>query len=148
MEKARGAFIDMVCRYRKKKDHDITIVFDGYRNGMATQQESFRDGVRLIFSRLGERADDVIKKIVSQDRKEWIVVTADRDIADHAWATGSVVVPPDRFMEIIERKHMTESPAVHHTSEEYEETGKQMRKGNPFQLSRKEKALRRILKKL
>ena len=103
MEKARASLVDLIVGYRKTVDHDITIVFDGYKNGMATEQVSFNGHVKVIYTRLGERADDVIKKTVSTKQREWIVVTADRDIADHAWAAGSVAVAPEKFLDIIIR---------------------------------------------
>ena len=148
MEKARDTLLDAMSNYRKVKDHDITVVFDGYKNGMATQQVSFRDNVKVIFTRLGERADDVIKKTVSQERREWIVVTADRDIADHAWAAGSVALAPDRFMNIITRQYMINADEVPEAPDEDDDDGRHERKGNPYKPSKKEKALRRILGKL
>jgi predicted RNA-binding protein with PIN domain len=147
MEKARDTLLDAVIEYRKVKNHDITVVFDGYKNGMATQQLSFRDNVKVIFTRLGERADDVIKKTVTQERREWIVVTADRDIADHAWAAGSVAVAPERFMDIITRTHRINTDEVREVEED-DEVERHERKGNPFRPSKKEKILRRILGKL
>ncbi len=146
MEKARNALVDVIVDYRKTNGHDITVVFDGYKNGMVTQQGSFRGHVEVIYTRLGERADDVIKKTVSQERREWIVVTADRDIADHSWAAGSVPVPPERFMDIITRHHLKNTDEV--SAEEEDDDNRQSRRGNPYQLSKKEKALRRVLSKL
>jgi len=148
LEKARDTLLDAMIDYRKMKDHDITVVFDGYKNGMATQQVSFRDNVKVIFTRLGERADDVIKKTVSQERREWIVVTADRDIADHAWAAGSVPVAPEKFMDIIKRQHKINADEVLEASDDDGDDEKHERKGNPYRPSKKEKALRRILGKL
>jgi predicted RNA-binding protein with PIN domain len=150
MEKARDTLLDAMSDYLKVKDHDITVVFDGYKNGMATQQVSFRDNVKVIFTRLGERADDVIKKTVSQERREWIVVTADRDIADHAWAAGSVALAPDRFMNIITRQYRINADEVPEASDEDDDDddGRHERKGNPYKPSKKEKVLRRILGKL
>jgi predicted RNA-binding protein with PIN domain len=147
MEKARDTLLDAVIEYRKVKDHDITVVFDGYKNGMATQQLSFRDNVKVIFTRLGERADDVIKKTVTQERREWIVVTADRDIADHAWAAGSVAVASERFMDIITRARRINTDEVREVEQD-DEDERHERKGNPFRPSKKEKTLRRILGKL
>lgn len=149
MEKARNALLSQLAAYRKGKAHDITVVFDGYKNGMAIQQVSFFQNIKVIYTRLGERADDVIKKIVSQDRREWIVVTADREIVDHAWSAGSVPVLPDRFMAIVERSGKfsadEDMPQADEEDEEYESHG---RKGNPYRLSKKEKALRRVISKL
>jgi predicted RNA-binding protein with PIN domain len=148
MEKARDTLLDAMIDYRKVRDHNITVVFDGYKNGMATQQVSFRDSVKVIFTRLGERADDVIKKTVSQERREWIVVTADRDIADHAWAAGSVAVAPEKFMDIITRQRRINADEVPEDVNEDDDDEGHERKGNPYRPSKKEKALRRILGKL
>ena len=148
MEKARDTLLDAMIDYRKRKDHDITVVFDGYKNGMTTQQVLFRDKVKVIFTRLGEKADDVIKKTVSQERREWIVVTADRDIADHAWAAGSVAVAPEKFMDIITRQRRINADEVPDAGDENDDDERHSGKGNPFRLSKKEKALRRILSKL
>jgi predicted RNA-binding protein with PIN domain len=148
MEKARDTLLDAMIAYRKVKDHEITVVFDGYKNGMATQQVVFRDKVKVIFTRLGERADDVIKKTVWQERREWIVVTADRDIADHAWAAGSVAVAPEKFMDIITRQIGINADEVPDAAYENDDDDRYSRKGNPFRPSKKEKALRRILGKL
>ncbi len=146
MEKARGGLVDLIVGYRKTFDHDITIVFDGYKNGMATEQVSFNGHVKVIYTRLGERADDVIKKIVSNERREWIVVTADRDIADHAWAAGSVPVAPEKFVDIITRHRLKDIDEPLADEEDDEE--RHARRGNPHQFSKKEKALRRVLSKL
>jgi uncharacterized protein len=152
MEKARDGLIAVLAGYRKIKDHEITVVFDGYKSGMASQSISYKGNVKVIYSRLGESADDVIKKTVSQERREWIVVTADRDIADHAWSVGSVPVPPERFMDIVTRQgpetgdSLIRESAVYDKDEEGEEG--RPRHGNPHMLSKKEKALRRVLGKL
>jgi predicted RNA-binding protein with PIN domain len=49
-------------------------------------------GIKVIYSRIGEKADSVIKRVISCKKCGWIVVTSDRDIADHAWATGSTPI--------------------------------------------------------
>jgi predicted RNA-binding protein with PIN domain len=144
LEKARHSLISDIVEYRKLNLHDITIVFDGYKFGMSVEQVSFTGNVRVIYTRLGEKADDAIKRIVSAEHLEWIVVTGDRDIADHAWKAGSVPVPPEKFMKIISRRQ----EATMDGSADEEDGIVQNRKGNPFRLSKKEKAIRRVLGKL
>jgi uncharacterized protein len=100
-------------------------------------------GIKLIYSRLAEKADDVIKRIISSEKKEYIVVTSDREIADHAWASGSIPVPSDEFLRSFERGGYSSD-----NEESDEEYFEQPRKGNPRQLSKKEKALRKALSKL
>jgi len=154
MERARDILTDAIAGYRKIVDHEITVVFDGYKKGMSSQGISYKGGVKVVYSRLGERADDVIKRTVLQDRREWIVVTADRDIADHAWTAGSVPVPPERFMDIVEWRIRAEKDEAQsnqpagdgHDADEEDQS--HSRKGNPYRLSKKEKAIRRVLSKL
>ncbi|MGO9953068.1 MAG: NYN domain-containing protein [Dissulfurispiraceae bacterium] len=146
MEKARAGLVNVLSGFQMTKDHDITVVFDGYKNGMATEQVTFSGNVKVIYTRLGERADDVIKKTVANERREWIVVTADRDIVDHAWAAGSVPVLPERFMDIVTRYCVNGKDEARENEDDSE--GRQNRRGNPHQLSKKEKASRRVLSKL
>lgn len=157
MEKARDGFVDLLIDYKKVKAHDIIVVFDGYKNGAGTEHVAVRGSVKIIYSRLGERADDVIKRIISRDRKEWIVVTSDRSIADHAWSMNSIPIPSDRFYEVVSKQ-------INRNNTEMESTGKDVDevlykdldddeycrslKGNPHRLSKKEKAIRRALSKL
>ncbi|HAK89813.1 MAG: hypothetical protein A2077_02055 [Nitrospirae bacterium GWC2_46_6] len=155
MEKARDSFIELLISYKKLKAHDITVVFDGHKSGAGTEHVSVSGGVKIIYSRLGERADDVIKRIVSTDKKEWIVVSNDRDIVNHAWSMNSIPVSSERFFEIVSKRS---GQAVSGTREysdadlsykdaEYDDYP-DVQKGNPYRLSKKEKAVRRALGKL
>ncbi|MDA8214690.1 MAG: NYN domain-containing protein [Nitrospiraceae bacterium] len=155
MEKARDGFVDLLIDYKKIKAHDITVVFDGYKSGAGVENVAVRGGVKIIYSRLGERADDVIKRIISNDRKEWIVVSNDRDIANHAWSVNSIPIPSERFFEIVSRQagqifEQTEEETADELScKDFEEDGySHASKGNPYQLSKKEKAIRGALGKL
>ena len=135
--------IASLIEYRKGSGHDITVVFDGWKTGEARESQSVTGGIKVIYSRIGEKADSVIKRVVSSDRREWIVVTSDRDIADHTWASGSIPVPSEDFLRATERK--TASFFGEEDEEGYPEP---QRKGSSRKLSRKEKALRRALSKL
>jgi|WetSurMetagenome_2_1015567.scaffolds.fasta_scaffold00076_44 predicted RNA-binding protein with PIN domain len=150
MEKARNALLSQLAGYKKIMPHDITVVFDSYRTGPARRQISYHGGVRVIYTGLGEKADDVIKQTVSQERREWAVVSADREIVDHAWANGSAPVSPEKFMDIICRRCRTGADEDAATEEEDERDGNCGRqyRGNPFQPSRKERLLRKVLSKL
>jgi predicted RNA-binding protein with PIN domain len=143
LEKQREMLINALIEYRKGKGHDITVVFDGWKTGEAQESQAMTGGIKIIYSRVGEKADMVMKRIISLERREWIVVTSDRDIAQHAWASGSIPVPSEDFLRAIERKASPFSG-----EEDDEEYGEPERKGNPWKLSKKEKALKRALSKL
>lgn len=156
MEKARDEFIDLLIDYKKVKAHDITVVFDGYKNGASSERVAVRGGVKIIYSRLGEKADDVIKRIVSNERKEWIVVSNDRDIVHHTWSVNSIPIPSDKFFEIVSRQaeqavsrtmEYPNSDISYNKDSGYDDYP-DARKGNPYRLSKKEKAIRKALCKL
>jgi len=70
-EKAREELVDLMIRYKKiKKEHDITVVFDGHKGGRGGESSAVTGSVTVIYSGLGERADEVIKRIISKQRKE------------------------------------------------------------------------------
>lgn len=127
------------------KGHDITLVFDGWKSGGRHQVQTIAGGIRVIYSRLGDRADEVIKAMIEQDRKEWIVVSSDREIMDHAWKNSSVPVPSEKFMHVLEQTD--DDPACADDFPEEDDRAYQQ-KGSPRKRSKKEKALMRVLSKL
>jgi len=138
--------IESLIEYRNKKKHNITVVFDGWKTGGAQENQSIIGGIKVIYSRLGEKADSVIKRIISSERAGWVVVTSDRDIAAHAWSSGSVPICSEDFLSIIKKEQPEENVLYEQDiEEEYVELS---RKGNPKKLSKKEKAIRQTLNKL
>src|SRR3989338_8652287 len=71
LEPQRERFIRKLSEYRAQKGHSITVVFDGEKGGWATESHERTLGINIVFSRLGEKADDVIKRIVKgRDEEE------------------------------------------------------------------------------
>ena len=147
LETERNKLIDLLIEYRKRKGHHIVVVFDGWKAGGATENSSVRGGVRIIYSRLGEKADSVIKRVVSTERREWIVVSSDREIASHAWSLGSVPLTSEEFIPVL-RSHGRDDREEDLAEEEDDEEEGIPRTGNPNKLSKRERAVRRALGKL
>jgi predicted RNA-binding protein with PIN domain len=137
--------IETLIEYRNKKGHNITVVFDGWKTGGAQENQSVIGEIRVIYSRLGDKADSVIKRIISTERVGWVVITSDRDIAAYAWSSGSVPISSEDFLNTIEKGHSEESILYDEDEEDYVKPG---RKGNPRKPSKKEKAIKQILSKL
>ncbi len=133
----------MLIEYKRKKGHDITLVFDGWRSGSGQESQIVTGGIKIIYSRIGDTADTVIKRIITKEKREWIIITSDRSIADFAWHSGSIPVSSDDFYQALFK-----SEEEYNEEEEIYEYKNVNRKGNPRQLSKKEKAIRRALKKL
>jgi predicted RNA-binding protein with PIN domain len=156
MEKARDEFIGLLMEYKSLSHHYITVVFDGYKSGSVVEQTTVTGGVKVIYSRLGDRADDVIKRIISSEKKEWVVVSDDRAIVNHAWASNSIPIPAERFYKIASRRarqadqNQIMEPADDFLDKDEDDGSEHARtqKGNPYRLSKKEKAVKRALGKL
>lgn len=130
LKKARQQLIEALINYRNQKGHDITVVFDGYREGPGSETVEYRGGLRIIYSGANEKADDVIKRILKTEKYSWIVITSDRDIEKTAWKENCVTVSSDVFFDIL-------------NGEEYYF---EQLKGN--NLSKKQKAILRAISKL
>lgn len=143
----RDRLVRALSEYRKEKGHVITVVFDGWKSGGRFPESQVTGGIRVIYTRLGDTADAVIKAIVGSEKKEWIVVTSDRDIAAFAWSSGSVPVQSETFRRVLEHAGGPVAGNGGLYNDDAEE-GPARKKGKPTTPSRKEKALVRVLKKL
>jgi len=141
LEKARQELIQRLHGYAKTTGHDITIVFDGWKNGQLKETITKLGWLTIIYSKLGENADSVIKKILSSATKQWIVVSSDREISDFAERKDFAAVSADEF------KGKLYSTGEHNKTEEASAYDKDedidlmpaRQKGNPRKLSKKEK---------
>ncbi|MGD9326978.1 MAG: NYN domain-containing protein [Desulfobacterales bacterium] len=93
----RDALIDMLSAYKKVKAHRITVVFDGTRAPLFSQQRNRLKGITVIFSHKGESADTVIKKMARKERQAALVVSSDQDIVQSAAASGTATVSANDF---------------------------------------------------
>ncbi|MGB9710820.1 MAG: NYN domain-containing protein [Thermodesulfovibrio sp.] len=101
LKKARDELIQALIQYRNKKGHDITVVFDGYKEGPGKETVEYRAGVRIIYSGANEKADDIIKRILSTEKFSWIVITSDKEIEKAAWKENCVAVDSSVFFDIL-----------------------------------------------
>ncbi|MER3425410.1 MAG: NYN domain-containing protein, partial [Nitrospiraceae bacterium] len=56
-ESAREGLVRDLMAYGQRKGHPVTIVFDGWKQGLGTERHEHRTGVEVIYSKRGERAD-------------------------------------------------------------------------------------------
>jgi uncharacterized protein len=80
LQTGREALLELLARYRSRSHHQITVVFDGWQHGDLRESRDRFQGILIVYSRRGERADEVIKRLLYQDRERALVVTSDREI--------------------------------------------------------------------
>ncbi len=152
LEKERSELIKQLSDYSKIKVHDITLVFDGWKNGQGTETKMVVGGIRVIYSRLSEKADSVIMRILSKEKKAWIVISSDREIADFAHSKNLVPVTSDEFEKRLYSALKTTGKDITEEFSEYDDDDTDFSpariKGNPRKLSKKQKMKLQALKKL
>jgi hypothetical protein len=141
----REKLVRLLSEYKKIRGHDITVVFDGWKDGRGKEATLVTGGVKVIYSGVGEKADSLIKRIIGGERKEWIVISSDREIESFAWSKDSVPVPSALFASVLENIGNSFSGAYEPLYEDEEPLRK---KGSPRKLSKKEKILQRALRRL
>ncbi len=96
-EQAREQLLRELAAYRHQRPHAITVVFDGWQQGQATEHREHRAGLEVVFSRKGERADQVIQRLADQYGSDCAVVSSDREVAEFARAQGAFVMGAGEF---------------------------------------------------
>ncbi len=94
----------------------------------------------------------MIKRIISTERQEWIVITSDRDIASEAWRCGSIPISSEVFYEkLFDPYKQAQADKGYYDEPDEPDIGSgppYKHKGNPHRFSKKEKAIRRAISKL
>jgi predicted RNA-binding protein with PIN domain len=97
IESARESLLQALAGYRLRKHHPITIVFDGWQQGSPSERREHRAGVQVIYSKRGERADQVIQRLAREYGADSAVVSSDREVARSAQASGAFVMGAQEF---------------------------------------------------
>ncbi|MBF0457795.1 MAG: NYN domain-containing protein [Nitrospirae bacterium] len=143
----RTKLINDLSLYGRRKGHDMTVVFDGIRDGF-NRTRTVIGSVIVIYSGRGESADDVIKEIIGRAGLAFIVVSTDRAIASFAWSKNCTPVRSEDFYRKLYPAHevMEEVPVEY--DEDDDETTSASRKGSSWVLSKKDKMVKQALDKL
>lgn len=153
LEAGRNALIRSVSHYKKQRGHKVTVVFDGWQGGPVEEERDKLSGIDIIYSRKGEKADEVIKRMVQERAEEIVVVTSDRGIADFVSRRGGTAISSQEFDELMGR---AKTAITDHARQTEERSGKEddgtrrraNKKGPSRRLSRRKKSAMVKIKKL
>jgi len=147
-EVARESFLRDLSAYRQRKSHAITVVFDGWQQGWSTEQREHRLGLEIVFSRRGEKADQVIQRLAAEFGSACAVVSSDREIADFVRAQGAFVMTAQEFIGKLQGPSSVSRSFPHKeldTENDFPPKRGSEKRGNPRKLP---KALRQRNRKL
>jgi predicted RNA-binding protein with PIN domain len=152
LEEGRNALIRSLAGYRKLRGHRITVVFDGWEGGSPREERDLAFGVEIIYSRLGEKADEVIKRLLGKGSEESLVVTSDREITVFAARRGRTAIASAAFDALLERSVAGSSaagvPGKEAPDDDDDDRTGMKRKGPSRRLSKQKRAALARFKKL
>jgi uncharacterized protein len=97
IQAARESLVQALATYRHRKKHPITVVFDGWQQGQPFEGREHRTGVEVLYSKKGERADQVIQRLAREYGADCAVVSSDREVARSAQESGAFVLGAQEF---------------------------------------------------
>ena len=154
LEAGRDALARSVSHYKKQRGHKVTVVFDGWQSGPVKEERDKLSGIDVIYSRKGEKADEVIKRMVQNRSEEVVVVTSDREIADFVSRRGGTAISSRDFDELMGRAKTDVNGRARHAAERLDKEeddptmGRVKRKGPSRRLSRRKKSAMERIRKL
>lgn len=146
LEAGREALLQRLAAYRRTRpQHKITVVFDGWQAGGATETRDRHQGMVIIYSRRGERADEVIKRLLAQERDRAVIVSSDRELRNFADQVGATWITAPNF----ELAHLLDAgPGLTQEAYDPEPLRGPQKKGPARRLSKRERQRRQRLRKL
>lgn len=142
LERKRNWLIQQLSYYQRIKGFGVVVVFDGWQSGSVEEIKQPKEGVTVVYSRQGEKADDVIVRLARQKGSGCVVVSSDREVRNAVEKFGATAIYATEFFRILRTLDHS------YKDEEADGAGDVLRKGNPRQLSKVERKRREKLKKL
>ncbi|MBR5756451.1 MAG: NYN domain-containing protein, partial [Firmicutes bacterium] len=79
VEAARARLLDMLINYRAYRGNEVCLVFDGYMKPGSLGSKSDERGVRLVYTKEGQSADNYIETLIHEIGKNYSVRVATSD---------------------------------------------------------------------
>ena len=149
-EMARESLLRELAVYRQQKGHAVTVVFDGWLHGQPIEGREHRLGIEVIYSKRGEKADQVIQRLAREYGSDCAIVSSDREVSNHARAHGAFVMEASEFAA---RLLVTQCRSAASAGKELDESDDERprrspeKKGNPRKLPKSRRRRSRQLGK-
>lgn len=109
LQEGREALLQWLAAYRQQKKHPMTVVFDGWLNGDWQGGRDYYCGIEVLYSRRGEKADEVIKRLVQQEGARAVIVSSDRELQEYGVRWGAAFLSAREFGRRLETVLLGES---------------------------------------
>ena len=155
IDQFREQLIQDLSHYWHRKGHPITLVFDAWR-GQYSENHEHRTGVEVIYTKRGERADQLIQRMARQFGQNCVVVSSDLEIVATAKAHSVLTLSAKEFqgrLEIaLDSRKSSKRAGLRLNSSAYEKVDdvpgvrRPNKKGNPRKLPKSQRNRNRQLR--
>jgi len=109
LRQSREKLLFALVEYRRKKNVEITVVFDNRSQETLGNEKSHFHGIVVMYGAPKIDADDIINDIVerAENKKRVIVVTTDKtDIGRYCKRLGAKVIDPHELKKLMDKSRM------------------------------------------
>lgn len=99
LQLGRDALVDLLAAYRRLKAHKITVVFDGSADAALAPSRDRAKGIAIRYSKGGESADDVIRRMARREKTGALVISSDREVMAAAESGGAAALDAASFAD-------------------------------------------------
>lgn len=143
LERRRNWLVQRLSLYQEMKGHRVVVVFDGWKSGSIDEMSKQpKQGLRVVFSRQGEKADSVVIRLAREKGSGCVVVSSDREVRRAVAKFGAAAIYADEFGEILRNLELNAEPG------ESQISPRPSKRGNPKRLSKVSRKRLEKLKKL
>jgi len=141
----RQALLVRLAEYRlSRPGHKVTVVFDGGVAGGRQESRDRQQGLGIVYSRRGETADEVIKRLLAKERARAVVVTSDRELQYFAERAGAAWIGAPQF----EMSHLQVRDPAAPDEVDPDNPGPAAKKGPARRLPKRQRRRQQRLRKL
>ncbi|MCJ8501320.1 NYN domain-containing protein [Desulfatitalea alkaliphila] len=148
LQAGRDALVDALAAYKKMKPFPITVVFDGADAPADLPRRDRRKGIEVRYSRSGELADNVIKRMAARMREKLMVVSSDGDVKTYAAARGAAVIDAVDFEKRMAMARMVDMKGAPEEDDGQDRRLDTKKTGPSRRLPKQQRRMRRKIAKL
>lgn len=151
ISESRSRLVKAINRYCFARGLKATIVFDGGQRGYPLEQTERHFGVEVVYSRKGETADHVIKRMIEAHREKVILISSDAELMNFAQARRVTAVTSRKFEKLLHEAVRRKEEAGFDKSEDEDRAASVLstkKKGNPRRPPKKRRKNKRDIDKL
>jgi uncharacterized protein len=144
--RGRETLLDWLSSYRQKTNQPILVVFDGAGKGGLREERDFHKGIKVLYSKTGQTADEIIKRTVAKEREKALVVTSDFELGTYCRTQKAGWIRSQDFAQRVQTRMINLEKGF--PEDDDSEPHGQKKKGAALRLSKRDRQDRRYWEKI